>query len=345
MNHNIENQNSQKILVTGGAGYIGSTISTSLSDFGYIPIILDSSTSDYISSNNDHIFFHGDFSDEDNLETIFDLHPEISIVIHCAGLTSVPESIQNPISYYTENTIKSMKLFRFLSKIGCKKVIYSSSGSIYQSVTNHPVKETDNIEVKSPYATSKFLTETLLKDLCNFGAMKAIIFRYFNPIGSDPKYRTGARSNQQNSILGKLIEISNQKNTIFEINGNSWETVDGTAIRDYIHIWDLALAHLNAIEKFDSLVDYSDLYNSQNCLTINLGSGVGTTVQEFFDEFKKISGTKIGHRIVEPRPGDVAGAYANIERAKKVLSWSPSRSLASAISDAIIWSEKIKTSD
>ena len=111
MNHNIENQNSQKILVTGGAGYIGSTISTILSDFGYIPIILDSSTSDYISSNNDHIFFRGDFSDEDNLETIFDLHPEISIVIHCAGLTSVPESIQNPISYYTENTTKSMKLF------------------------------------------------------------------------------------------------------------------------------------------------------------------------------------------------------------------------------------------
>lgn len=343
MNHNTENQNTQKILITGGVGYIGSTISSVLSDFGYTPIILDSTKTNLKDFQNKHILFQGDFSDEDTLKTIFEIHPEISLVIHCAGLTSVPESMKHPISYYIENTTKSMNLFRFLSKTGCKKIIYSSSGSIYKSETNRPVKENDAIDVKSPYATSKFLTETLLNDFCSSEKMKAIIFRYFNPIGTDPNSRSGPKLNQQNSILGKLIEISSQKKPVFEIMGDSWETSDGTAIRDYIHVWDLALAHLKAIEKFDTILGDVNINNPPNSITLNLGSGIGTTVGEFFNTFKKVSGSTMSHKIREPRPGDVAGAYANIENAKTILSWHPTLSIDRGIKDALKWAKKIQT--
>ncbi|MCM8709422.1 UDP-glucose 4-epimerase GalE [Clostridium sp. SYSU_GA19001] len=325
-----------KVLVTGGAGYIGSTVCSALIDKGHTPVILDSLVTGRKEFTKDRIFYKGDIADSELLQKIFKDHPEISHTVHCAALIVVPESVERPYDYYRENVAKSLELFNNLNKLGCKNIIFSSSASIYDDVEGFMVTEKSHLNPRSPYARTKYMMEMILKDFCTAYGMKGIALRYFNPIGADPKMRSGVHIKFPSHVLGKLVDVALGASPTFYITGTNYDTRDGSGIRDYIHVWDLAQAHVKAIENFD------DAFNKEgnpDYLVINLGTGRGVTVKELVSAFEKVYNQTIDKEEVEPRPGDVPGAYANADTAWRLLGWRAEKSIEEGIADALKWGE------
>lgn len=330
-----------KILLTGGAGYIGRTICSVLQEHGHNPIILDSLVTGREEFTKGQIFYKGDIADERLVNKIFLEHPDIEITIHLAALIVIAESVEEPYKYYRENVGKSLELFKSLKENGCKKILFSSSASIYGDVPDLMVNEQSPINPRSPYARSKYMMELILEDFCRAYDMKGISLRYFNPIGADPQLRSGAYVKSPSHLLGRLIEATTL-DTSFKITGTKWKTRDGSAIRDYIHVWDLALAHLKAIENFDGVFD---LPNSEKSfyMAINIGTGNGITVKEFVNAYEKVIGKNIRKEETSPRSGDVIGAYTNSQKGKELIDWSPIYTIEDGIRDALMW-EKVKGS-
>lgn len=327
-----------KFLITGGAGYIGSTVASALEDNGHIPIILDSLVTGRVEFTKGRIFYQADIADQDALAKIFTDHPDIEACLHCAALIVVPESVSEPYLYYRENVAKSLELFMNLHKIGCNKVVFSSSASIYASVPGFMVTEQSPLQPSSPYARTKYMMEMVLSDLCAAYGMQGIALRYFNPIGADPKMRSGVHVKEPSHVVGKLVETALGVNPEFHITGTNYETRDGTGIRDYIHIWDLARAHVSALTEFDAVFERAG-NPEDNYLVINLGTGRGVTVRELVTAFEKVYGQTIQKRDMPPRPGDVPGAYANADTALRLLNWKAELSIEEGISDALKWGE------
>ena len=326
-----------KVLVTGGAGYIGSTICSALEDNGHTPVILDSLITGKKEFVLNRIFYHSDITDKSTLLKIFSDHPDISHTIHCAALIIVPDSVKNPYEYYKENVAKSNELFKILTDLDCCKIVFSSSASIYDTVPGFKVEENSPLNPLSPYAKTKYMMELILNDFCSaYSDFKAISLRYFNPIGADPKLRSGMHVKNPSHVLGKLIETATGKNPVFQITGTDWPTRDGSGIRDYIHVWDLALSHVKAVENFSKI--FSEATN--NFQVINIGSGNGVTVKELLQAFENVYATKISTTETSPRPGDVAGAFASCDKAKKLLNWKTSFSIEEAIRDSLKWNEE-----
>lgn len=325
-----------KILVTGGAGYIGSTICSALIDRGHTPIILDSLVTGRIEFTKDRIFYKGDVADKELLSKIFKDHPDITHTVHCAALIVVPESVEHPYEYYKENVTKSLELFSTLNKLGCKNIIFSSSASIYDDVDSFMVTEKSPLNPRSPYARTKYMMEMILRDFCTSYGMRGIALRYFNPIGADPNMRTGIHLQFPTHVLGKLVGVALGTDPVFYITGTNYATRDGSGIRDYVHVWDLAQAHLKAIENFD--LAFSKAGNP-DYLAINLGTGSGVTVKELVSAFEKVYKKQINKKEVEPRPGDVPGAYANADTAYRLLGWKAEKSIEEGIADALKWTE------
>ena len=327
-----------KFLITGGAGYIGSTIASALEDEGHTPIILDSLITGKIEFTKHRIFYCADIADAAMLETIFHKHPDIYATVHCAALISVPESTTMPYDYYHENVVKSLELFRTLNHLGYKRVLFSSSCSVYDTVPGFKVTETAPLRPKSPYARTKYMTEMILKDFCQAYGMRGIALRYFNPIGADPMMRSGIHRKDSSLVIVKLVATALGLQEQFLITGVNWPTRDGSGIRDYIHVWDLAKAHIKALTCFDNVFEQAgDL--SDGYLVINLGNGYGVTVKELVSAFEKVWGKPINKRETDPRPGDVAGAYASNERARDLLNWLPEKTIEDMITDALKWGE------
>jgi len=326
-----------KVLITGGAGYIGSTICSAMEDKGYTPIILDSLVNGRIEFTKNRIFYKGDIADDQLLETIFKEHNEIVCTIHCAALIVVPESMEKPFEYYTENVAKSIKLFKKLNELGCKKIVFSSSASIYDDVDNFMVTESSPLNPRSPYAKSKYMIEMILQDFCNAYNMKGIALRYFNLIGADPKLRSGIYIQNPTHILAKLVSVYNGREAEFKLTGGNWPTRDGSGIRDYIHIWDLAQAHILAVENFDRAFEKYD--ENTSYIPINLGTGEGVTSKELVSTFEKVTGANLRKVETEPRLGDVGGAYASIDLARKLLGWEPKLTVEDGIRDTLRWDE------
>ena len=323
--------------MTGGAGYIGSTICSALEDNGHIPVVIDSFVTGNPDFLSDKVFYKGDIGDHDLVEKLLKDHPEIEAVIHCAARIVVPESTTQPYLYYKENVSKSLDLFYQLQGHGLKRIVFSSTAALYKSGDGSVVTEDSYIEPNSPYARTKFATEMALRDFCAAYDMKAITLRYFNPIGADPRMRSGPHVKNPSHILGKLISVLEGEESTFNVAGTNWPTRDGTGIRDYIHVWDLAKAHVLAVEKFDFLLTKEDF------LEINLGTGKGTTVLEFIEAFEEVSGAKINWVKDDPRPGDVAGVFTSGEKARKALDWIPRMSLEQGIADSLKWFRKNRT--
>lgn len=327
-----------KVLVTGGAGYIGSTVCNALIEHGHTPVVLDSLVTGREEFIRNQIFYKGDIADRALLKKIFNDHPDIKYTIHFAALIVVPESVEMPYEYYTENVVKSIELFKTLTELGCKNIVFSSSASIYDDVPGFMVSENSPLKPRSPYARTKFMMEMVLEDFCKAYDLRGIALRYFNPIGADPKLRSGSHIQFPSHVLGKLMDAASAEGTVFKITGTNWSTRDGSSIKDYIHIWDLALAHVKAIENFERAFDlYDDPRNSY--LSINLGTGSGVTVKELVNAFEKVLGRNIVKEEAEPRPGDVAGAYANADKAKKLIDWEAAYSIEDGIRDALRWDE------
>ena len=249
----------------------------------------------------------------------------------------VPDSVARPYEYYRENVVKSMELFHHLGRLGYPRVVFSSSASIYDVVPGFMVREDSPLKPSSPYARTKYMMEMVLRDFCLAYGLKGIALRYFNPIGADPKMRSGIHVQNPSHVLGKLVATAMGKEPVFEITGVNWPTRDGTGIRDYIHVWDLALAHIKAVQHFERVFEHSQ--SGEPYQVINLGTGRGVTVKELVEAFETVYGQKINQVEMPPRPGDVAGAYANADTAKQLLDWEASLPIEQGIADALKWGE------
>jgi UDP-glucose 4-epimerase len=319
-----------KALVAGGAGYIGSTIASACLDAGITPVILDSLVRGRGEFTRGRAFYEGDIADGALVDRIFAEHPEISVVVHCAALIVVPESVADPIGYYEANVAKSLAFVGHLHRNDCDRIVFSSSAAVYRAEDGSPVDEDSPLAPQSPYARTKAVCEEMFADIALAGP-RVLSLRYFNPIGADPKMRTGLQLKRPSHALGMLIQ-AHQEGRAFPVTGTDYPTRDGSGIRDYVHVWDLAAAHIAAIERFDSI-----LAGERRSIAINLGTGSGTTVRELCAAFNNVVSTPLATIDADRRPGDVAGGYTRSSRAAELLGWAPKLSLEEGIRSALEW--------
>ncbi|MFF9011044.1 UDP-glucose 4-epimerase GalE [Streptomyces goshikiensis] len=325
-----------KVLIAGGAGFIGSTIASACVDGGIEPVILDNLVTGRREFAEDRTFYEGDIADGTLLDRIFAEHPEIEAAIDCAALIVVPESVSEPLRYYTENVAKGIQFLGHLTRNGCRRLIFSSSASIYAAGDDFAVDEDSSLAPLSPYARTKALFETALEDISSTGDMHIISLRYFNPIGADPKMRTGLQVRRPTHALGKMIEAYHNGDT-FQVTGVDWPTRDGSGIRDYVHVWDLARAHIQALTRFETVFPEG---STETYKVINLGTGTGTTVFELLKAFAKVTGKPLTSVETDRRPGDSAGAFARGNRASSLIDWRPERDIEEGIRDSLTWFDK-----
>ncbi|WP_446219593.1 UDP-glucose 4-epimerase GalE [Micromonospora sp. IBHARD004] len=324
-----------KVLIAGGAGFIGSTIASACLDAGITPVILDNLSTGRIEFVEDRIFYRGDIADRRLVDRIFAEHPDIEAAVHCAALIVVPESVEHPLRYYRENVGKSVEFLDALVANGCDRFLFSSSAAIYQPGDDFAVDETSPVAASSPYAQSKAMMERVLEDSARAYPLRVISLRYFNPVGADPKMRTGLQLARPSHVLGKMIEAARTGAT-FHLTGADWPTRDGSGIRDYVHVWDLAQAHVEALRRFDTVLTG----DGPRYEVINLGTGNGTTVHELLNAFNAVLGRPIPTVVSPRRPGDSAGTYTRSGRARQLLGWQPTLSLEEGIQHSLQWAER-----
>lgn len=325
-----------KVLVTGGAGYIGSTTCKALEEAGHTPVVLDSLLTGPRAFVRDRIFYEGDIADRDLVSRIVAEHPDIEATIHMAARIVVPESVEQPYEYYRDNVAKSLELFDQLESLDKPRVLFSSSASLYGVKDDFEVTELDGLAPGSPYARTKLMMEMALTDMAAATGLRAIILRYFNPIGADPDLESGVYAREPSHVLGQLVLTARGMKDAFTITGVDHPTRDGTGIRDYVHVWDLARAHVRAVERFDDVLAQVDAPST----IINVGTGDGVTVRELVESFQRVYGQTINVAEAPPRPGDAVGAFANVDKARDVLGWTAELSLDQAIDAALKWGEK-----
>ena len=325
-----------KVLVTGGAGYIGSVTAKALEAAGHTPVVLDSLVTGPRAFVRDRIFYEGDIADRGLLRKIVSDHPDLGATIHMAARVVVPESVAEPAMYYRENVAKTLELVDELVSAGKPRFVFSSSAAVYAAKDGFEVTEDDPIEPSSPYARTKWIVEQVLTDVAAATDLRAIILRYFNPVGSDPDLESGVHARRPSHVLGQLVMTARQLQEHFTITGTDLPTRDGTGIRDYVHVWDVAQAHVRTVERFDDAV----AAGSHGTVTVNVGTGGGITVRELVDTFERVLGRPMNVEEGQARPGDTIGAFANVDRARTLLGWTSSLSLEQAIESALAWADR-----
>jgi UDP-glucose 4-epimerase len=321
-----------KVLIAGGAGFIGSTIASCLIDSGHQPVILDNLVTGRREFAEGRPFYEGDIADRAVLDQIFADHPDISAVMHCAALIVVPESVERPIHYYRENVAKTLEFVDHLIGKGVTRFLFSSSAAIYEPGDDFSVDENSGVAALSPYGRTKQFVEQMLRDITVSTPLRVLSLRYFNPIGADPKMRTGLQVPAPSHALGKLVEAY-RNGQAFPVTGVDYPTRDGSGLRDYVHVWDLAAAHVRAIEVYDSVFVGED----PRYQVINLGTGTGTTVLEFVAAFNEVVDKPVAIERAPRRPGDTAGAYTRSTRAAELLGWRAEHTVADGIRDSLTW--------
>lgn len=326
------------VLVTGGAGFIGSHTSVELLNAGYDIIILDNFVNSKSESlkrikeltGKDFKFYQADIRDEEAMTKVF-AENKIDAVIHFAGLKSVPQSVKEPLNYYDNNIAGTVCLCRVMDKAGCKKLVFSSSATVYGSKNPSPLREDmPTGGTTNPYGTTKYFIEQILQDLCISDSEWGVsILRYFNPIGA---HKSGRIGEDPNGIPGNLMPYITQvaigKLECLNVCGNDYPTPDGTGVRDYIHVVDLAIGHIKALDR---------LLKVKGCEVYNLGTGKGYSVLDVVKAFEKASGIKINYRIAPRRAGDVACCYADATKAKEVLGWQAQYDIDDMCADSWRW--------
>jgi UDP-glucose 4-epimerase len=319
-----------RVLVTGGAGFIGSTVVSALLDAGHDAVILDDLSAGARAFTAGREFIEGDIADEAAVARA--VGDGVDATVHCAASIVVPESVAQPLRYYENNVGKTIDLIGHLNRLGCARLVFSSSAAIYAPGPDFTVDEDSAIAPGSPYAATKAMTEQILHDVSAAGLIAALSLRYFNPVGADPQRRTGLQLARPTHALGKLIDAY-ESGRPFTVTGTDWPTRDGSAIRDFIHVWDLARAHVDAIERFDDILPGPAGYE-----VINVGTGTGTTVRELVAAFEAAVGRSLEVVDGDARPGDVVGSYTRNEKVRALLGWTPELSLEQAVRDAVEWS-------
>ena len=328
----------QTILVTGGAGYIGSHTVLQLLESGKQVIVLDNLCNSSQESLNrveeltgkKTIFVQGDIRDHTILELLFSKH-DINAVIHFAGLKAVGESVEKPLNYYNNNVYGTLTLCEAMKKFGVKNLVFSSSATVYGDPIELPLREDmPTGQPTNPYGMSKLMVEMVLADLHKSdNDWNIALLRYFNPAGAHPSGRIGEDPNGiPNNLMPYITQVATGKREQLSIYGNDYDTPDGTGVRDYIHVEDLADGHLKALDK---------LQTSPGIVTYNLGTGQGYSVLDMVKEFEKQSGKSVPYQFVDRRSGDVASCYADPATAREALNWEATRGLAEMCRDSWNW--------
>ncbi|MDX2398467.1 UDP-glucose 4-epimerase GalE [Microbacterium algeriense] len=325
-----------KVLITGGAGYIGSTVATACIEAGLQVVLLDDLSRGLRAFGEGRDLYVGDIADASLLDRLLADHPDIDAVVHCAARIVVPESVADPLGYYDTNVGKTIVLLQRLRDAGIARIVFSSSAAVYAGESGEGVDESGALAPASPYAVTKAMVERILEDAATAGDFRAIALRYFNPIGADPQLRTGQQTPTPSHALGKIMQ-ARATGEPFHLTGTDWATRDGSGLRDYIHVWDLALAHVAAVRRFDEVATATRPYR-----VVNLGTGDGVTVRELIAAFERVTGTPLAVVETDRRPGDQAGAFAIVERAADELGWRAQRSVDDGVRDAIAWSERLR---
>lgn len=324
-----------KVLVTGGAGYIGSHTCVELLNIGKEIVIVDNLSNSKIEAidkikkitGKDFKFYQTDILDEEGLDKIF-TENEIDSVIHFAGLKAVGESVAKPIEYYTNNVAGTLTLLKVMKKHGVNKMVFSSSATVYGDPARVPITEDMPLSTTNPYGATKLMIEDILRDVCvSDKEFKVIILRYFNPIGAHESGLIGEDPNGiPNNLMPYISKVAAGKLKELSIFGNDYETVDGTGVRDYIHVVDLAKGHLKALEKLDR--------DAKGALVYNLGTGNGVSVLQMVTTFMDINGVEVKYKFVERRPGDIAMCYADATKALNELNWKAEKTLEDMLKDS-----------
>ncbi|MBR4874836.1 MAG: UDP-glucose 4-epimerase GalE [Clostridia bacterium] len=309
------------ILVTGGAGYIGSHTCVELLESGYDIIVIDNFINSKPEALNrikkitgkDFKFYEADILDKPAVEKVFSEN-KIEAVIHFAGLKAVGESVAQPLRYYHNNITGTLVLCEVMQAAGVKKIVFSSSATVYGDPDSVPIKEDFPLRTTNPYGATKLMIENILRDLAVADSDWSIaLLRYFNPIGAHKSGLIGEDPNGiPNNLMPYIAQVAAGRLEILSVFGNDYPTPDGTGVRDYIHVVDLAQGHLKALDKVlkDTGVD-----------AYNLGTGTGYSVLDMVDAFERVNGVKVKHQITARRPGDIAECYADPSKSKKVLGW------------------------
>ncbi|WP_018585745.1 UDP-glucose 4-epimerase GalE [Salinispora arenicola] len=324
-----------KVLVAGGAGFIGSTVASALIDAGHRPIVLDSLVTGRREFCHGRDFYHGDIADGRLVDHILAEHPDISAAIHCAALIVVPDSVDRPIPYYRENVSKTLDFVDRLLANSVDRLLFSSSAAIYQPGDDLGVEETSPVNPTSPYAQTKIVVERMLADIAGSSALRVVSLRYFNPIGADPLLRTGPQMPMPSHVLGRLIE-AHRTGRPFRVTGVDYPTRDGSGLRDYVHVWDLAGAHVRALERFDDLFRPG----TSGHTAVNLGTGAGTTVLELVEAFNSLVSRPVRVEPAPRRPGDVPGSFSRSDQAEQLLGWRAQLDVRRGIVDSLAWFDR-----
>lgn len=326
------------ILVTGGAGYIGSHTVVELMHAGYSVVILDnfSNTSKEVYASllsllpSEPILFEGSVLDYNLLDLIFKAH-KIDAVIHFAAFKAVGESVENPLMYYENNITGLIRLLAMMEENEVKKLVFSSSCTVYGIPENEIcVSESTPLGVpNSPYGQTKQMGEQIIQDFCKSNDIEAVLLRYFNPVGAHESAKIGELPNGvPNNILPFITQTAFGEREELKVFGNDYDTADGTCVRDFIHVVDVAEAHVKALEVEQK---------SENPLILNLGTGKGSSVLELISAFEDANGIKINWSFADRRQGDVPAIFANPEKAEKILNWKTKRTITDAVRDAWNW--------
>ena len=329
------------ILITGGAGFIGSHTAVEFLDAGYEIVIVDNlSNSSPVAldrireiTGKDFRFYQVDLCDKAALETVFVENPEIDSAIHFAGLKAVGESVALPGKYYFNNIVSTLNLLEMMSKYNAKKIVFSSSATVYGVPETVPINENFPLSTTNPYGETKLMIERILKDFwVSDPDWSASVLRYFNPIGAHKSGLIGENPRGiPNNLMPYIAKVAAGQLPYLSVFGNDYPTKDGTGVRDYIHVVDLAKAHLKALERANTRtgIEY-----------FNIGTGKGYSVLELVAAYEKATGIKINYLIAPRRPGDVAKCYADAHKAHKVLGWRAENDIDDMCRDMANWQKK-----
>ena len=322
------------ILVTGGCGYIGSHTCCELLNKGYKVIIIDNLSNskkeviNHIESitKKDVVFYEGDVANKELLRKIF-TENEINSVIHFAGYKAVGESVKYPLKYYRNNIDSTLSLCEVMSEFNCKKLVFSSSATVYGLPKKLPIKEDFPLSTTNPYGSTKLMIENILRDLyISDNTWHIAILRYFNPIGAHSSGLLGEDPNGiPNNLMPYIVKVATGKLECLSIFGDDYNTKDGTGVRDYIHVVDLALGHICAIEKLNKDI---------GIFTYNLGTGQGYSVLELVKTFSRVNDVSVNYKIVGRRAGDIDACYADTSKALNELGWKATKNIEDMCRDS-----------
>ncbi|HES9804707.1 TPA: UDP-glucose 4-epimerase GalE, partial [Streptococcus pneumoniae] len=328
------------ILVTGGAGYIGSHTVVELLNLGKEVIIVDNLSNSSILvldrieaiTGIRPVFYELDVCDKQALRKVFE-QESIDAAIHFAGYKAVGESVQKPVMYYKNNIMSTLALVEVMSEFNVKKIVFSSSATVYGINNQSPLIETMQTSATNPYGYTKVMLEQILKDVHVADSEWSIaLLRYFNPIGAHESGLIGEDpSGIPNNLMPYIAQVAVGKLSELSVFGNDYDTLDGTGVRDYIHVVDLAIGHIKALEKVSEKIDV---------YIYNLGSGEGTSVLQLVNTFESVNKIPIPYKIVPRRSGDVATCYANADKAYKELNWRTTKSIEDMCRDTWNWQSK-----